>query len=667
MIKIALAGNPNCGKSSLFNVLTKARQHIGNWPGVTVEKKEGILKHKDKEYKVIDLPGTYSLGAYSEDEIVARDYLIKDKPDVVINVLDSTNLERNLYLTTQLIEAGAEVVLALNMIDLARNKNIKINAKELSKRLNVPVVEISALRKEGIDNLIDESINIRGNAKKVKYDEAIESGIKELEEFINLQNKNLKYPSKWLAIKLLENDKFVSDYLEKHNMRNIIETKNKIEERITNTLGFEPEMAIVDGRYNFISEITDGLIKKPSEEKESFSDKLDKVLTNRILGIPIFLGVMYLLYSITFWIGASLQDMADGAIGSLGETVGAFLTSINTPEFLVGLVTDGIFAGVGAVISFVPLIMVMYFLIGILEDSGYMARGAYVMDRVMRALGLHGKTFVSMIISGGCNVPGIMSTRTLESKKDRMIAILINPFVSCGARLPIYAVFIDAFFQTHSALILLVLYTLGIIIALIVGKILSKTLFKGETSYFVMELPSYKIPSIKNVLILTWEKGAGFVKKAGTIILPAMIVLWVLSVLPYGVEQYSADSVLGKIGSFIAPIFVIAGFGTWQASVALFTGVIAKEAVVGTLGMLYAGVEEGAGLTSAIGMHFTPLSAMSFMIMTLLYTPCLAALGAVKRETNSTKWTIFVAVMTFLIALVVSTIVYRVGLLLGFN
>lgn len=667
-MKIALAGNPNCGKSSIFNILTKSRQHIGNWPGVTVEKKEGILKYKNNEYTVIDLPGTYSLGAYSEDEIVARDYIIKEKPDVVINVVDASNLERNLYLTVQLLELGANVVLALNMMDSAKEKGIEINSKELSKRLGIPVVETVATKKVGIEELIEKAINFKKEEKEnLNLNDNLLNKVTVIKDKINCSNNNFDYESDWIALKLLENDNYVKSYIDEKGLKDIIVLSNKLIDEYTELEGIDPEMAIVDDRYSYINNITKGILNKPKNSTKTLSDKIDKIVTNKFLGIPIFAVIMYILYYITFKIGGFLQEWVAGLIENLGTFVVGKLEVIGAPEFLTGFVSGGVFAGVGAVLSFLPLIMVMYLLMGLLEDSGYMARAAYIMDKIMKSLGLHGKTFVSMIIGFGCNVPGIMATRTLESKKDRMIAILINPFVSCGARLPIYVVFIDAFFQTHAALILISLYVLGIIIALICGKILSKTIFKGETSYFVMELPSYRVPSIKNVLTLTWEKGGAFAKKAGVIIFPAVIVIWVLSVLPFGVEQYGEASILGRIGTFIAPIYALAGFATWQASVALFSGIIAKETVVATLGMLYAGVSEGAELTTAIAAHFTPLSAMSYMVMTLLFTPCLAALGAIKRETNSLKWTIFAAIGTFIVALIVSTIVYQVGLLLGFR
>ena len=661
MLTIALAGNPNCGKTSLFNLLTKSRQHIGNWPGVTVEKKEGTLKFKGESYKVIDLPGTYSLGAYSEDEIVARNYILKDKPDVVINVVDATNLERNLYLTTQLIEMGANVVIALNMIDQAEALNIEIDTNKLSKRLGVPIIKTSAFKNRGIEELIETSIHSKKNEKliNINYGEDIENEIKNLSYLLEAYKNKLEFPVNWTALKLLENDEYIKDKVKQLNSPSIFTKLEESNKTIEKNIGFEADMSIVDKRYSFISSITEDVIKKPSKKQVTTTEKIDKIVTNKYLGIPIFALIMYCLYELTFIIGAGIQEWFGDLIAKAGVIVSDFIANMGAPELLVGFINDGLFGGVGAVLSFLPLIMVMYFLLGLLEDSGYMARAAYVMDRLMRGLGLHGKTFVSMIVSVGCNVPGIMSTRTLENKKDRMIAILINPFISCGARMPIYAVFVEAFFPTHQGLVLFSLYVLGIIVALISGKIFSKTLFKGESSYFVMELPAYRMPSIKNVFLLMWEKAGAFFKKAGMIIFPMMIVLWALSVLPLGVEPNS--------GSFVAPLFVLAGYGTWQAGVSLITGILAKESVVATMGMVYAGVEEGEALINVIQQVFTPLSAVSFLVMTLLYTPCLAALGVIKRETNSMKWTIFSAVYTFVIALVLSTLVYQVGLLLGFQ
>lgn len=671
MFTIALVGNPNCGKTTIFNGITGTNQHVGNWPGVTVEKKEGCLKYNGIEYNIVDLPGTYSLGAYSDDEIVARDFILKEHPNVVINVVDGTNIERNLYLTTQLMEMGVNIVVALNMIDELESNGISVDIEKLSKELGVPVVATSASKKIGINDLVKktiETINMNEKAtNKINYGQILQREISRLKSFIEENIKGLPYPGEWIAIKLLEKDPYVIDIINKYENSNIIHEVERSIEEITNS-SMEPELQIVDKRYNFIGKVVKKSITKPNEYIETTTDKIDKILTHKWLGLPIFAIIMFLVYQLTFKIGQDLLgSIVESAFGILGGKLEVFLQNINAPKVLISFMVDGIMGGIGSVLTFMPLIMIMYMLLGILEDSGYMARAAYVMDRIMRALGLHGKTFISMIVGSGCNVPGIMATRTLDSKQDRMIAILINPFISCGARLPVYLVFISAFFKEKGGLILFVLYAIGILVALIMGKIFSKTLFKGESSYFLMELPPYRIPTLRNVSLNMWDKVSGFLKKAGTIIFAVVTLLWVLSVLPYGVEPYSAQSILGRIGSFIAPIFKPAGFGTWEASVGLFAGIAAKEAVVATLGMVYSGISEGAGLVDAIRESFTPLTAFSFMIMTLLYTPCAATVGTIKKETNSAKWTIFAVLYTFAIGWTAAVLVFQIGKLIGFN
>ena len=663
MNTIALVGNPNSGKTTLFNALTGSNQRVGNWPGVTVEKKEGSIKFKDKQYTIIDLPGAYSLGSFSEDEVVARDFILKGNPDVVINVVDATNIERNLYLTIQLLEMGAKVVVALNMIDEAKAKKIEIDINTLSQKLGVPIVPTIASKRKGIEELVSKAIELMEKdvdyKAHISYGESIDKEIENIKKV--LSSFDLDYPADWIAVKVLEGDPYVLSKLEKdYNLSKSTLLKDLAEKEE------DLELEVIDKRYEYINNITREAVKLPDEHIETLSDKIDKVITHKFLALPIFGLIMFIVFQLTFAIG---EDFLGGYIGGLIEILGSgienILISFNAPDWLISFFTEGIVGGIGTVLEFVPLIVVLYMLMGILEDSGYMARAAYIMDNIMRALGLHGKSFISMIIGFGCNVPGVMSTRTLENKKDRMISILINPFMSCGARIPIYLVFISAFFPDSGGLVLFSLYFLGILVALIMAKIFSKTLFKGESSYFIMELPPYRMPTIRNVLRNMWDNVSEFLVRAGTVIFFVVSILWVLAMLPVGVEAYSQESILGKIGTLIAPIFVPAGYGTWQAAVGLFSGIAAKEAVVAILGMVYAGVEEGSALVNAIQSAFTPLSAVSFMVMTLLYTPCAATLGAIKKETGSLKWTAFSALYSFAIAWLVSVLVYQVGSAIG--
>ncbi len=664
MKTIALVGNPNSGKTTVFNALTGSNQHVGNWPGVTVERKEGKFIYKDTEYTVVDLPGTYSLGAYSEDEIVARDYILKGRPDIVINVVDATNIERNLYLTTQLMGMGAKVIIALNMMDEAKKREIEIDLDKLSHNIGIPVVPTVASKSRGLDDLIEKSIELMESKEETtgvfSYGESIDREIEKIEE--SLAGIDLEYPNRWVALKILEGDPEIRNLKEIQDLKSLGERLFFIEDRST-----AYELEIVDKRYAFIGDVLKDSLKKPSEELVTTTDKIDKIITHKYFGIPIFAVIMFIIFQLTFTIGEDfLGEYMVGLVDLLGDGVLRLLTFLGASSWIKDFFINGVFAGVGAVLEFIPLIMVLYFFLGILEDTGYMARAAYVMDGLMRKLGLHGKTFISMIVGFGCNVPGIMATRTLDNKKDRMIALLINPFMSCGAKITIYLVFISAFFPEHGGIALFSLYFLGILVALVVGKIFSKTLFRGETSHFIMELPPYRIPTFKYVVRDMWDKVRDFIVRAGTIIFAVVTLLWILAQFPIGVEPYSQASWLGKIGTFIAPIFKPAGFGTWEASVSLFAGVAAKEAVVATLGMVYAGVTEGTQLVEAIGAAFTPLSAVSFLVMILLYTPCAAVIGTVKRETNSYKWAIFMVVYTFVIAWIFSVLVYQIGSLLGF-
>lgn len=662
IIRIALAGNPNCGKTTLFNELTGSRQYVGNWAGVTVEKKEGRTKHKGVDILVTDLPGTYSLSPYSIEEIVARNYIVEESPEVVLNIVDSTNIDRNLYLTLQLVELGKPVVVALNMIDLAEKRDIIIDEKKLSTILGVPVVPISASKNINIDKLMDQVVNVYNKKDsyapiKIKYANEIEDKAKDIERFINSREELKKYNTRWLSLKLLERDEEV---IKKVNA-DISEVVELTEEKLEDI-----ESLIVDGKYDLIGNLVSKGVKRPSTKVLTMSDKMDKVLTNKWAGLPIFGFLMYVVFWSTFNVGNIFLDMIDVFFAeTLSGWASSGLDAIGVSGAVHSLVVDGIIGGVGGVLVFLPNIVILFFAISLLEDSGYMARVAFIMDRAMKRIGLNGKAFIPMIMGFGCNVPAIMATRTLENENDRLTAILINPFMSCGARLPVYTLFAAAFFPNNAGLVVFSLYILGILVAIIMGLIFKKTLFKGESSPFVMELPPYRIPTLKGILIHVWDRAKGFLIKAGTIIFAASVVLWFVLGFNFSGQAELANSFGAYIGKAIAPIFAPLGFGNWEASLSLLTGVIAKEVVVSNMAIIY-GLGEGAiEHASVFGVNlsaaFTQLSAYAFMVFVLLYTPCVAVIATVKRETNSVKWTLFSVAYQFAVAWIMALLVYQVG------
>ncbi|MEE3443614.1 MAG: ferrous iron transport protein B [Methanobrevibacter sp.] len=669
-LKIGLAGNPNVGKTTLFNNLTGLNQHVGNWPGKTVEKAEGHYNYNNNRVDVIDLPGNYALSAHSIEEIVSRDFIVDEDSDVIVNIIDASNLERNLYLTVQMMELGANLVVALNMNKFAQDKGYTIDAKKLSDLLGVPVVEIEANSKIGKDQLLktieEAAKNPVNTVNRLSYGPELFDHLNELQAAIE-EDKNLSdVPSRWIAVKLLEDDEIILDRIEDSSKRNnILNTTEKVKKHFKDIYNESSEEVIANARYAYIEGLLKEVLTKPATEKKTLTDKIDSIVTNRLLGFPIFLIIMYLMFQITFTVAAPFQDMIDEGFGILGEMVATSLGDGMLTSFIV----DGIIGGVGGVLVFLPQIILLFLIISFLEDSGYLARAAFVMDKVMHSLvGLHGKAFIPMILGFGCGIPGIMATRTMENEKDRLITMLIVPFMSCTARMPVYLLLVGAFFaaadQTN---VIFSLYVLGIVVAIIVAFILRKTLFDDMDAPFVMELPDYKLPTLRGILMHTAEKSWGFVRKAGTIILAAAIIVWILSSFPAGVEYGSQESAIGMIGTAVAPVFAPLGFGSWQPAVALIFGLVAKEVVVGTFSSLFGVAEEGAGIAAAMHGIFTPLTAYVFMVFVLLYIPCFAALGTIKQETGGWKWPLIMSATTLITAYVVAFIVYMVGLALGFG
>lgn len=673
-ITIALAGNPNTGKTTVFNNLTGAHQHVGNWPGVTVEKKEGTCNYKGYMIKIVDLPGVYSLTAYSIDEVIARNFVVEEKPDIVVDIVDASNLERNLYLATQLAQTGVPLIIALNMMDQADSLGYRIDVPLLSQLFGVPVVPMIANRNRGTEELLREIINMtenKGKAGKFKmnYGREIEEEIAKLEKLIS-QDQTLpqKYSPRWFAVKLLENDEKIIEKLggegisgeRKALSRKILQAKEKSLAHLRNIYREETETIIADAQYGFISSLLKETLKKPLLEKRTISDRIDQVVVNRIVGIPLFLLIMWGVFEFTFTLSGPLMDGIDAGFGLL-----AGLAADISPTWLGSLVADGIISGVGSVLVFVPPIFLLFSALSILEDCGYLARAAFVMDRLMHRIGLHGRSFIPMLLGFGCNVPAIMATRTIDNLKDRFVTILINPLMSCGARLPIYVLLAGAFFPAHQGTVVWSFYVIGIVLAVLMAFIFRKLLLRGPSGHFVLELPPYRLPTVKGVTIHMWERGRLFLRRAGTIIFGVVVLIWLLGSMPWGVEYGTDESWIGFIGSTIAPVFAPLGFGQWQAAASLIFGFLAKEVVVGSMGVMFAVEEEVLGATIASQLGWTPLVAYGFMAFCLIFVPCVATIATIRRETNSWKWPVFTVLYTVLLAYFVALVIYQVGHLLG--
>ena len=679
-IKIALAGNPNCGKTTMFNALTGANQYVGNWPGVTVEKKEGKLKGKKgkgEDIIVTDLPGIYSLSPYTLEEVVSRDYVLKENPDVIIDLVDATNIERNLYLTTQLIETGVPVVIALNMADLLEKRGIKIDTKRLSMLLDCPIIETSALKGEGLDKLIDEAVK---TAKKSSVDLPKEIFTKEMEEAISEVKKVLpssitEDKKRWYAVKFLENDEKVKEAMKlSASGQSLVDSKRQDLEKKHDD---DMESIVTDERYKFIQKIVNTTVKK-AKDKLTVSDKIDRIVTNRILGIPIFVAVMWLVYYVSVTtVGTFVTDWTnDVFVVAIQDFFTNILTSLGAGDMVMGLVVDGIIGGLGAVLGFVPQMAILFLFLSILEDCGYMVRIAFVMDRVFRHFGLSGKSFIPLLISSGCGIPGIMASKTIEQDNDRRLTIMTATFIPCGAKLPVIALMGGVIAgetagYAESSFIAPLMYFIGIVAVLVAAIILKKRKpFSGKSAPFVMELPQYHIPQVKTVLLHVWERLKGFIIKAGTILFLACVVMWFLGGFGFtdggfGMVEDSADSLMAAIGGVIAPIFAPLGFGEWQPVAASISGFTAKEAIVSTMGVLanVAGdTEDAVNVAAGVASWFpTGIAAFSFLMFNLLDSPCLAAIATMAKEMNDRKWFWFAILFQNIFAYIVCLCFYQIG------
>ncbi len=678
-VTIALAGNPNCGKTTMFNALTGANQYVGNWPGVTVEKKEGKLKNQ-KDVTVTDLPGIYSLSPYTLEEVVSRDYLLKEKPDVIINLVDATNIERNLYLATQLLEIGIPVVIALNMVDLLKKNNIHINVKGLSSALGCPIVETSALKGTGLKEVVDEAIKCanqhRVPSKQMEFPKAVEKAVNEIEGLVpaNISEEN----KRWYAVKLLERDSKV-----KEGLNLPASAQSRIEEiasELEKTEDDDTESIVTDGRYQYIQKVVSANVKR-SGNKMTVSDKIDRIVTNRVLGLPIFILTMFIVYYVSVTtVGTMVTDWTnDSFVGTIQSVVSDGLGNAGVADWLVSLVSDGIIGGLGAVLGFVPQMAILFLFLSILEDCGYMVRIAFVMDRVFRHFGLSGKSFIPLLISSGCGIPGIMASKTIEADNDRRLTIMTATFIPCGAKLPVIALMggIMTAYATGdyvaAGFITPLMYFIGVVAVLVSAIILKKTKpFSGKPAPFVMELPQYHIPSVKTVLLHVWERLKGFIIKAGTILFLATVIMWILSSIGntgsgIGFVEDSNDSIMAILGGILAPIFAPLGFGKWQPVAASISGFSAKESIVSTMGVLANVAGDDAEDTMIVGAAIkawfpTAVAAFSFLLFNLLDSPCLAAISTMAHEMQSRKWFWFAILFQNIFAYVVTLCVYQIGL-----
>ena len=722
IITIALAGNPNSGKTTIFNNITGTRQKVGNWPGVTVEKKEGLIQKFGYDLKIVDLPGTYSLTPFSIEEIVARDFVLEESPDVIIDIIDASNLERSLYLATQLREIDSKVLFALNMADVARSNGTKIDAEMLSDLLAVPVVFTVGNKNEGIDNLLQEAIKLaetrpeEKEKRNVKYSKDIENAISKIQNLIEEKVKErINYKSRWTALKLLEDDKIVIERFAGKTGAAGKEILDKVQALRKNLLihyDEDAEIVMTDDRYGFIAGIIKEVQTTTARERIDFSRNIDLVLTNRFIGFPIFIFFIWAMFQLTFTLGKYPMDWIEIGV----NLISSFAGNIVPESLLKDLLINGIIGGVGSVVVFLPNILILFFCIALLEDTGYMARAAFLMDKIMHLIGLHGKSFIPMLMGFGCNVPAIMATRTLESEKDRILTILITPFMSCSAKLPVYIVLAGTFFAAKAGNVIFSLYLLGILLSILSGRLFRSTLLKGVDAPFVMELPPYRVPMLKSLMIHMWDRSKMFLKRMGGVILVGSVIVWLLSAFPRNIE-YSVDysfemtqvnesfnmkiaaageedkeifkkekiaaiiglqkamnaektekSYMGRIGKGISPVFEPLGID-WRGSVSLLTGFFAKEIVVSTLGVLYSteGPDDKDALKNALrSSGMTPLSALSMMVFVLLYLPCLATIAMIRKETGSFKWTAFSIIYSTSVAWIAAFCVFQGGKMLGF-